>query len=191
MSVVICPGIHDPQLTQSFLAGLHSSKRSQSLLSKNSSHRNVLIFPTEDYPAFSAFHILQFLRESADVPVESPLVFISFSAGVVGAIGAAWGWQLAGGQVKAFIALDGWGVPLSGNFGIHRLSHDHFTHWTSVLGRGEDSFYADPPVAHLELWRSPQIVQGWRITHPDGGKSLTRTTAAQFLTMLLERYGEG
>ena len=196
MSVVICPGIHDPELTRSFLAGLGrvTGKRSQSLGSdgSNSPSGNLLIFPAQDYPAFSAFHILQFCLERSGVPL-SPLVFISFSAGVVGAIGAAWGWQLLGGDVKAFIALDGWGVPLSGNFNIHRLSHDHFTDWSSsLLGSGEDSFYAQPPVEHLELWRSPQIVQGWHIRQLGQEKSLPRpTTAAQFLTMLLERYGEG
>lgn len=186
MSVIICPGIHAPELTQSFLEGLKTLLSSSS----NTSSSNTLIFPTQDYPV-SALHIVQFLRKHLGNPQEtSPLVFISFSAGVVGAIGAAWGWQLSGGNVKAFIALDGWGVPLFGNFPIHRLSHDFFTHWSSVPGTGEDSFYADPPVEHLELWRSPQTVQGCWV-HPVGtSQPRTRLTAAEFLTMLLERYGE-
>lgn len=202
MSLVICPGMHDPELTQSFLFGLRREKgkkarrreaacRQTSLLSDKA--KNLLIFPAQDEPAFSAFHVLQFLGERLGSPQEtSPLVFISFSAGVVGAIGAAWGWQLLGGKVLAFIAIDGWGVPLFGNFPIHRLSHDYFTHWSSsVLGSGEDSFYAEPPVEHLQLWRSPQTVEGWCL-HPTVGKSQPRTrlTAAQFLTMLLERYKE-
>ncbi len=192
MIVVICPGIHDPELTQSFLAGLKSEMGKQSLWSdsSNSTSRKLLIFPTQDYPALSSFHIMHFLRDRTEgVPLESPLIFLSFSAGVVGAIGAAWGWQLLGGHVKAFIAIDGWGVPLSGNFPIHRLSHDYFTHWSSsLLGSGSDSFYADPPVEHLDLWRSPQIVQGWHIPHPVAGTlPRSRLTAAQFLTMLLER----
>lgn len=141
-----------------------------------------------------------------------PLAFVSFSAGVVGAIGAAWMWQFLGGTVKAFIAFDGWGVPLWGSFPIHRFSHDEFTHWSSaLLGAGSDSFYADPPVAHLDLWAKPQIAQGWWIqsqvadgesqsdspithypTHDVAVSQAARSpvTATQFLTMLLERYGE-
>jgi len=55
------------------------------------------------------------------------------------------------GHVKAY-CFRRLGVPLVGNFPIHRLSHDYFTHWSSaVLGSGNDSFYADPPVEHLEM----------------------------------------
>lgn len=185
MSIVICPGMHNPEVTQSFLAWLRRE------IALGSLNENLLIFPAQDAPAYSAWHILQFLRNLSS-PLETPLVFISFSAGVVGAIGAAWGWQMLGGQVKAFIALDGWGVSLFGNFPIHRLSHDYFTHWSSsLLGSGFDSFYADPPVEHLKLWRSPQTVEGWRIVHPNVGiQPRSRLTAAQFLTMLLERYEE-
>jgi len=209
MSIVICPGIHDPALTLRFLEGLwcEGGYGASSLLSQAASSSkagNIVIFPAQDYPAFSAFHILQFLCEGRRVPLESPVVFISFSAGVVGAIGAAWGWQLLGGQVKAFIALDGWGVPLCGNFPIHRLSHDEFTHWSSsLLSSGEDSFCAQPPVSHLDLWQSPQLVQGWR-SHPVEGtqgnacgssgdfleqaQARVRLSAAQFLTTLLAQY---
>jgi hypothetical protein len=183
MSVIICPGIHDPALTQSFLEELHPKKI-----------ENLLIFPVQEFPAYSALDIYNYLcnrQASSPSPQAPPVIFIGFSAGVVGAIGAAWLWQLSGGTVKALIALDGWGMPLSGNFPIHRLSHDYFTHWSSaVLGSGEESFYADPPVEHLELWRSPQAAQGWWV-HSAEGKAETRsyTTAAQFLTSLLQRYG--
>jgi hypothetical protein len=46
-------------------------------------------------------------------------------------------------------------------------------------------------VEHLTLWRSPQTVTGWWL-HPVVGKlqTQTRLTAAEFLTMLLKRYGE-
>ncbi|MBV9388105.1 MAG: hypothetical protein JOZ78_16920 [Chroococcidiopsidaceae cyanobacterium CP_BM_ER_R8_30] len=175
MSIVICPGIHNPEFTQGFLSGLES---------EGYRARNLHIFPAQNYSAVSAFHILQFLSEDRQVPHHTPLVFISFSAGVVGAIGAAWGWQLLGGQVKAFIALDGWGVPLTGDFPIHRLSHDKFTYWSSaLLGSGEESFYAKPPVSHLDLWRSPEIVQGVCISSPT-----VRMSAANFLVRLLTRY---
>lgn len=190
MSIIICPGIHAPEITEGFLAGLAS-------LSNDSNFNysgNILIFPTPDYLSLSTLHIVKFLSNRLGSPQATPpLIFISFSAGVVGAIGAAWIWELLGGKVEAFIALDGWGVPLFGNFPIHRLSHDFFTHWSSAfLGSDEDSFYADPAVEHLELWRSPQKVQGWWI-HSPLEKSQVRTylTAAQFLTMLLERYGGG
>ena len=187
MSVVICPGIHDPALTQSFVIGLQSEARKTRI-----QRLSPLIFPTQDYVALSAFHMLQFLREHLGCPqTATPVVLISFSAGVVGAIGAAWGWQLLGGKVKALIALDGWGVPLYGNFGIHRLSHDYFTHWSWALqGSGQDNFYADPQVAHLEMWRTPQTVAGWWVHAVGKSPIRSRLSAAQFLIMLLELYKE-
>ena len=186
-SLVICPGIHDLQLTQDFLEALHSSETSN--LSSRWTDK-VLIFPTQDYPAYSAIHILEFLQLHTS-QLTAPVVFISFSAGVAGAIGAAWGWQLSGGQVKAFIAFDGWGVPLYGNFPIHRLSHDYFTHWSSaLLGAGEESFYADPAIAHLDFWQKPNLCRGWWIHPAEAGKpeQRTYTTAAQFVNRLLQVY---
>ncbi|MEH1904771.1 MAG: hypothetical protein V7L04_26070 [Nostoc sp.] len=189
MSIIICPGIHEPELTESFRIGLLDLV-SHSAIAPNAA--NILIYPGEDLLVLSAFHILQFLR----VRVAHrryrlvDLIFISFSAGVVGAIGAAHLWQLLGGRVKAFIAIDGWGVPLQGNFPIHRMSHDYFTHWSScLLGSGQNNFYAEPAVDHLSIWKSPQIVQGcWvdssiGISPPKG-----HLTAAEFLLMLLKRY---
>ena len=186
-SVIICPGIHHPQLTQDFLEGLQrgeQGKPSSCWIEK------VLIFPTQDYPAYSAVHILEFLQRHSDL-LKTPVVFISFSAGVAGAIGAAYGWQLLGRKVKAFIAFDGWGVPLYANFPIHRLSHDYFTHWSSaLLGAGEDSFYADPALEHLDLWRVPDLCQGWWVSPTATGlpEQRTFTTVAQFMTQLLKRY---
>lgn len=187
MHLVVCPGIHHPDLTRSFLAGLSS------VAGDLEAQHTLLIFPAQYYPAYSGLHILRFLHErlSGDNPntyLKVPVLFLGFSAGVVGAIAAAWSWHQLGGKVRALIALDGWGVPLAGEFAIHRVSHDRFTHWSSaLLGSGEDSFYADPGVAHLELWRSPQRTQGWWIT---SGTSQTRmqTSAASFVTALLNRY---
>lgn len=199
MYVLICPGFHDRQLTENFIEGLKLS---------HSWSEKLLIFPVETYPAYSGFHILEFLQASIESPIETPLIFISFSAGVVGAIAAAWGWQMSGGNIKAFIAIDGWGVPLAGNFPIHRISHDYFTHWSSaLLGSGADSFYAEPPVEHLELWRSPHNSQGiWvnctstllssaglspqviSTTYKD--KNIVILTAAEFITHLLKYYRE-
>ncbi len=173
MTIVICPGIHRSQLTQRFVADLQLS-------------RKPLIFPAEKAPTYSPLHILKFL---SDADLIEPLLLVAFSAGVVGAIGAARLWQNQGGSIKALIALDGWGVPLAGNFPIHRVSHDRFTAWSSALldSTHADSFYADPAVDHLTLWRSPQTVQGhWIPAHKDSRS--TSTTAASFITALLQRY---
>ncbi|MCY7283988.1 MAG: hypothetical protein LH679_11220 [Cyanobacteria bacterium CAN_BIN43] len=197
MSVIICPGVHSPELTQEFLEGI----------GKMLNLKQVYVFPTRQFPAYSALHILKFLSVQTAAQGSQlqhctlhPLVLIGFSAGVVGAMGAAQILQSLGGQVKAVIAFDGWGVPLLGNFPIHRISHDRFTDWSSTLwGRNDSSFYADPDVAHLELWRSPQTAQGWTNETMDSapmarltgyGQKQYFTTAAQFLKQLLIQYEE-
>ncbi len=187
MSIIICPGIHQPDLSESFRVGLLDLISHSSVSQKPA---NILVYPGQDFLVLSVFHILQFLRVSKSLQLKSPIIFISFSAGVVGAIGAAYLWQLLGGHVKAFIAIDGWGVPLQANFPIHRMSHDYFTHWSScLLGSGQDNFYAQPAVDHLSMWKSPQTVQGcWvdssiGIFLPKG-----YLTATEFLLMLLKRY---
>jgi hypothetical protein len=216
MSLIICPGIHSPELTTSLLAGLENV-----IQTPLKALTNYFVFPSDRYPPYSAFHILEMLyswvgkpyRNSSKnsnqseldlatnlFPISSntSLVFLSFSAGVVGAIGAARTWQRAGGQVKAFIAVDGWGVPLRGEFPLYRLSHDSFTHWSSLpLGGVAESFYADPPVSHLELWRSPQTVWGHQLKGEgrspfqfSGSPARPPVTAAAFLIDLLTRYRE-
>lgn len=189
MRLVICPGVHEPKLTDCFLAGLSglwgvaADRQNQQIVDR------VKIFPAHKYPPFSALDILHFLC-SQELAGES-LVFVSFSAGVAGAIGAAWMWQQLGGQVGAFFALDGWGVPLAGNFPIHRISHDRFTHWSSaILGGGGESFYADPAIEHLDLWRTPQTAKGWHVSQTAAGiETAAATTAAKFLVHLLKQYG--
>lgn len=194
MSVVICPGMNDAGLTQSFLANAGITPQ------------DCLIFPTDCYPAYSTVHLLNYLRHQFSNPLHAnrsltsvthiPLTFLAFSAGVVAALGAAWVWRALGGQVSALIALDGWGVPLVGDFPIYRLSHDRFTHWSSaLLGMGQESFYAEPAVPHLELWRSPHTTQGYHVGSPvlpmlDGQMAMTRTTAAEFVRLLLTRHRE-
>jgi hypothetical protein len=186
MNIIICPGIHQPELTDCFvkeLLYLDVERGDKRLV-------DILVFPEEGILTLSTFHIVRFLSDRLSNKLESPVIFIGFSAGVVGAIASAQIWQLQGGNVKALIAVDGWGVPLWGNFPIHRLSHDYFTHWTSaILGIGEDNFYADPPVDHLSMWRSPQKVQGhW--TDPSHRFSQTEKSlnAREFLHILLKRY---
>ena len=189
MRLVICPGIHDPKLTDRFLEGLSEVWGDAEPRQNTQTSYPVKIFPAHKHPPFSALDIFHFLC-SQELAGES-LVFVSFSAGVVGAIGAAWMWQQIGGKVAAFIALDGWGVPLGGNFPIHRISHDSFTNWSSaILGSGGDGFYADPPVEHLDLWREPQTVKGWQISQiADRIETTKPATAATFLVHLLKQYG--
>jgi hypothetical protein len=176
--VVVCAGFQDTQQTECFLQSL------QTVMPAISSQW--LIFPSDRDPPYSGWHVLQFLQtQLPDRSCTSAISFIGFSAGTIAAISAAHGWQCQGGTVQRVIALDGWGVPLWGDFPIHRLSHDFFTHWSSaLLGTGQDSFYADPSVTHLELWRSPHTVHGW-IGSPFQANP-QRTTAAQFI---LEHLG--
>ncbi|MBW4541633.1 MAG: hypothetical protein KME43_21175 [Myxacorys chilensis ATA2-1-KO14] len=172
MKIVICPGMHSSELTEKFVASLDRPEE------------EFLIFPSDRSPVYSPKHVLEFLQSRT--PRSTPLIFIGFSAGVVGAIAAAHQWHTQGGIIRSLIAIDGWSVPLFGNFPIHRLSHDYFTHWSSaLLGSGTDSFYADPPVEHLDLWQSPQTVTGHRVS---SSKYPARLTATTFLTTLLDNY---
>lgn len=158
MSIIICPGVHSSQLTDRFIQEIQNSL----------GQRNYLILPTTNYPPYSAIAVYQWLKKYYPSPIEAqPLSFIAFSAGVVGGMGAALAWQLQGGKVHSFIAIDGWGMPLVGNFPVYRISHDYFTCWSSaILGAGQESFYADPAVEHLDLWRSPNSCWGWRVISP-------------------------
>ncbi|AFZ23109.1 hypothetical protein Cylst_0782 [Cylindrospermum stagnale PCC 7417] len=190
MKIIICPGIHDPELTQSFIAEWLNLVADGAM---SQYAENILVFPGQGLLSLSAFHILDFLCDRLGNELKSPVIFVSFSAGVVGAIAAAVKWQLLGGHVKAFIAIDGWGMPLWGNFPIHRLSHDYFTHWTStLLGGGQNSFYASPAVDHLAMWRSPQIVKGSWVDPSSEFSSSPKSslTAAEFLHLLVKHYEE-
>lgn len=189
MQIIVCPGVHPPELTDAFVGTLPALPVPP------------LLFPAAQ-PAYSAVHILAFLMQQLIQPSQPsasflshwnqlqrvkamPVLWIGFSAGVVGAMGAAHLWQSWGGQVVALIAFDGWGVPLWAPFPVHRLSHDAFTHWSSAaLGAGQTSFYAEPAVPHHELWCSPQQAQGWAV-QPTGN---TYTTAAQFVASLIRHY---
>lgn len=167
MIIIICPGVHPPELTDRFVQSL--------------ALQNYLVLPTESYLPYDAIAVYQWIdRQQLDKT--QPLSFITFSAGVVGGFGAAIAWQLQGGKIYSFVAFDGWGVPLVANFPIYRVSHDYFTHWSSaILGAGRSGFYVEPAVEHLELWRSP-INCGWRIISP-GWK--TRDTLNNYLADVL------
>ncbi|MGK7922510.1 MAG: hypothetical protein AB4080_21145 [Trichodesmium sp.] len=186
MTIVICPGIHDSKLTEQFLEGLFMNCRSLS------DAKELLVCPTQDYAPYSTIDILKFLWYEKSITTDIPLVFIAFSAGVVGAIGAAWTWQLQGGQVQALIAIDGWGMPVVGNFPIYKISHDYFTHWSwGALGKVDESFYADPSVEHLEIWRSPQNTKGWWL-HQNSVEVETASpaTVTEFIIEILKKHRE-
>lgn len=183
MNIVICQGIHESQFTQEFIEGINTRLRDRYARS----WRDLLIFPAADATVLSGLHILQFLRDRLGNPASAaPLCLIAFSGGVVGAVQAAPMWQLAGGKIAALIAIDGWGVPLIGNFPRHRLSHDFFTHWSSSLFDNNEHFYANPAVDHLHLWRSPHTVTGCCVS--TANTQAIHLTSADFLIMLLERY---
>jgi hypothetical protein len=175
MTIVICSGIHSPDLTQSFLGSLNITN-----------HQNIIVINYPKIPVYSPVHLERFLEQKTNK--NNPLFFIAFSAGVAGSIGAARNWQIKGGKVKAFGAIDGWGVPLLANFPIYRLSHDYFTHWSSeLLGASQESFYSEPKVEHLTIWSSPDRTWGWWLK--SSGVKI-RCTAADFLINLLQKSGE-
>ena len=152
MSIIICPGIHDAKLTDRFIQGIPTQIK-----------QDYFVLPTEKYLPYSAIAVYQWL-ERQQLAKTDPLSVIAFSAGVVGSFGAALTWQLRGGKICKFIAIDGWGMPLIANFPLYRISHDYFTHWSSgLLGAGQQGFYADPGVEHLAIWRSPEICCGWQV----------------------------
>jgi len=162
MSLWVVPGMHPPELTRACLQALAVPAR---VYAGN---------PTD------ARATATWLAAAA-----SPPTVLAFSAGVVGAAGAIALGSGAASPVRALLAVDGWGVPLLDER-CHRFSHDAFTHWSSALLRpGAESFYCDPPVAHLDLWRAPDRARGWFV--PRSGWRV-RTTAADALRELLARY---
>jgi hypothetical protein len=181
--IILCPGFHAPELTNSFydqLAGIE-------LLSSPP-----LIFPSDRYAVYDAPAVVRFWHEQVNRQTRQnwltvPLILIGFSAGAVAAMGAAMILESWGGTVQAVFLLDGWGVPIAGRFPTHRLSHDRFTDWSSAwLGAGQASFYADPEVDHLALWRSPAAVSGYGVL-PSTPVPVA-TTALHFFANWLRYY---
>lgn len=166
MQIVVCPGFHSPALTREFLQVLGWYD---------------CVVPPEQLSPLDGLGIYQQLQD------RQPALFVGFSAGVIGAAIAAELWQQQGNTVLGLIAIDGWGVPLiSTSFPTYRLSHDRFTHLTSGFSEPwQERFYCDPPVEHLELWRSPQKARGWQLLHP--GMRI-RTNAATYLREILKRH---
>jgi len=172
-SCLIFPGIHPKELTENFIKGLEINS----------------IYIYDRFPAFSSSEQLNFIKENQS-NLSKNLIIIAFSAGVVGAIDTAKTVQKWGYRITSFIAIDGWGVPLDGNFPISRLSSDHYTHWTShLLGGGKMSFYADPGVSHLQMWQTSQEVTGWLLEEKGRGCTLrSRMTLKEALRHLTLTY---
>lgn len=178
MSLILCPGIHDPALTTAFWEQVTSQ------LPAALTQSPPFVFPSDRYPPYSPWHLQTFLQESQPVP---PWVLLGFSAGCVAIAGLLPILFCRHVPIVAIFALDAWGVPFPSNVPVHRLSHDYFTHWSSrLLGGQGDSFYADPPVEHLHLWRSPHTVNGWQMDTNDQPHQYT--TAAQYLAQYLTQY---
>ena len=173
----ICPGFHHQSLTDSFVKNINNY----------SIHLdNLLIFPTDQYAPYSGFYAGEYLKAKCKEKSQK-LMIIAFSAGVVAAVTTAWQWQRQGGIIQGLIAFDGWGVPLWGDFPIYRISHDPFTHYTSaILGIGKLSFYASPGVKHLDLWRSPHLVNGWMVQKITPNKTLlSQISLSNFLQIII------
>jgi HAMP domain-containing protein len=114
MRLVICPGVHEPKLTDCFLTGLSglwglaADRQNQQIVEP------VKIFPAHKYPPFSALDVWQFLC-SEELAGES-LVFVSFSAGVAGAIGAALAVAATRRQSRGIFCLRRLGSTSGGQF---------------------------------------------------------------------------
>ena len=185
MPVVIGPGFHGPELTEGLVRSLPAFIEPHVIGG----------FPADPIATF------RWLKQIFDAPdaTHIPLVAVGFSAGVVGLTGALTLWQQQGGQVARFFAVDGWGVPIVG-LPVCRLSHDAFTHWSSLpLGAGDVNFYADPGVDHLDLWGRAEQVTGRRVAGWHMGESADGfgerpcedfVTAAEFLRRELQREWE-
>lgn len=175
MIILVCPGFNQPKLNHSFINAFPNQADQW------------LLYPGDQLPPYSPQDILDFWCKSvpkSNITLE--VILIGFSAGVVGIQSVAKRLHRNQVKVKALIAMDGWGVPLWENFPTYRMSHDYFTHWSSaILGVGKESFYADPPIDHLELWRSPEITKGWKVNN-NGSK--IATTALKFIEEILESY---
>ena len=169
MIVVICPGIHPPELTKEFGAALEgaialqaSSEIAAQATAVEALQIWLLPFDIAPYgPDLIRSYVLERWQQ-AELPPGFPTAWIGFSAGAVGAVAAARRWQREGGEVTGLIAVDGWGVPLGDRFPRFRLGHDRFTAQSCEwLGASDGYFYCDPAVGHLELWRSPQRSSGY------------------------------
>lgn len=175
LPVMVCPGFHDARLTAQWVRSLPPFAEPHVIKA----------FPANPLAVFD--ELVQILGSPVvNQPNQTqPIVAVGFSAGVVGLAGALALWQQQGGRVAKLFAFDGWGVPVIG-VPVCRLSHDSFTHWSTLpLGAGEVNFYADPPAEHLQLWGEPERVNGWQIAAWPSARAKVPMTAAAFLARSL------
>lgn len=173
-TIIICGGFN-PSIYNNNFANLFYKYRA-----------NILVFPTEKNSPYDSLNIVNFLQKNCLSREENHLIFIGFSAGVVGALGAGRLWQRQGGQVLALLAFDGWGVPLIADFPIHCLSHDSFTHYCSTFWvKNSKHFVAYPRVSHQDIWRSPLTIQGY---YYDDNKTVKKINQMDFLKLILYKY---
>lgn len=180
--LIICPGVHPEWWTHCFVQQLDAQLPEARLMR--------LIMPATTGRPWSPYALRVWLQEQAIAPM-TPLVFIAFSAGCVAATSLIWHRHQQGHPVLAAIAVDGWGVPLVLPCASYRLSHDAFTHHTSIATeRHQPSFYADPPVSHQQLWCNPAHVQGRQAgtAIPLNLAAAGQITALGFLVACLRLY---
>lgn len=176
--VIICPGFHEAQLTEQFVRAVFLPPKE----SQPSSFRPLVV----EALCADPLAVFDWMTQTLGSPEDraQPVVAIGFSGGVVGIAGALLLWQQQGGQVEKLIAIDGWGMPIIG-LPVCRLSHDYFTHWSSLpLGAGKVNFYADPPVDHLKMWGNPDQVRG-QITASWQRQNGQPITASEFIRQTL------
>ena len=181
LPVAICPGFHDSALTVQFLSALPSYVRPIVLTASP-------VSPVELHQCL----INHFGEPKRQIGAVVPLVAIGFSAGVVGLAGAIALWQQQGGKLARFIAIDGWGVPLMG-MPVTRLSHDLFTHATSLpLGAGDKNFFAEPGVDHLRMWGEIESVRGFEATgwQMDEGSGIPMSAGAFLRRSLHKQWND-
>ena len=135
---------------------------------------------------FNPWSIEQFTQTQ---DLDTNLVVIAYSAGCVGALGWIPLWHRQKKAIKALIAIDGWPIPFWGKFPIYRVSHDLYTHRTTLyLGAGREQFYCDPAVEHRNLWAYPEASWGLWVKQNDKQKKTYRATALDFLQNIIERH---
>ncbi|MEM8602445.1 MAG: hypothetical protein AAGF24_01235 [Cyanobacteria bacterium P01_H01_bin.121] len=195
VALIICPGWHNQSLTADFLQAWGCNLTSQTLTIAQC-HYELCVIPTALCPPYSPTHTLAFVHhwleqrcQKANSESEgsiSSTIWLAFSAGVVGGLLAARQWQqITGGNVRRFIALDAWGMPLIADFPIYHLSHDWLTHCLMFnLSGAAAHFYAAPAVTHHQLWQGPQQAWGYKTF---AGRPPQRLTALQFLQQCLTK----
>lgn len=192
--LVICPGFHAAELTDRAIAHLDLPASIRTIVIPTDQ-----IFPCD--PVSIANYIERQMLESGVIPDRKTRInlnFLGFSAGTIGALGAAWLWRDRA-QLGAIILCDGWGVPIlpvwdwftdrqqptiAPTPNIYRVSHDRWTHDTwSRMGIATPSFIADPEVEHLTLWSDPDRVLGNSIDA--AGQAIAHLSATDYIRQCL------